>query len=110
MKQYEEIAVLEQGEDGAIVSIRGEEGPFVLLGPKYLAHLGTRLRAANERIAALAVTRNVEAVSALCAEMESLLKTYDDTCCKYTGGVTAAKSLADIEHEIEELRKQLSKL
>jgi hypothetical protein len=110
VKQYQEIAVLEQGEDGAIVSIRGEEGPFVLLGPKYLAHLGNVLREAKERVVVLTATRDTEAVAALCAEMESLLKTYDETCCKYTGNFTAAKSIADIEHEIEELRKQLDRL
>ena len=43
-------------------------------------------------------------------EIASLLKTYDETCCKYTGDVTAAKTIANIEHEIEELRKQLDRL
>jgi hypothetical protein len=39
MNTYEELAVLEQGEDGAIVSIRGQGGPCVLLGPGYVGHL-----------------------------------------------------------------------
>lgn len=32
LQQYEELAVLDQGDDGAIVSIRGQDGPSVVLG------------------------------------------------------------------------------
>lgn len=46
LQQYEELAVLDQGEDGAIVSIRGQDGPSIVLGAGYLHHLDKVLAAA----------------------------------------------------------------
>jgi hypothetical protein len=47
MNVYEELAVLEEGDDGAIVAIRGQGGPSVLLGPAYLGHLAALLGQVN---------------------------------------------------------------
>jgi hypothetical protein len=124
MKTYEELAVLEQGEDGAIIEIRGEDAPFVLLGAKYLGHLTMLLRAADADVKLQSLEPDDSAIAALCAEMRSLLTTYDETCLKYFGNLSDAKkraesgfrrdhargrTVAEIEAEIEELRKELDK-
>jgi hypothetical protein len=75
MNTYEELAVLEQGEDGAIVSIRGQGGPCVLLGPDYLGHLAGLLgRSSEDGVCELRATARYEPMAALCSEMRTLLK------------------------------------
>jgi hypothetical protein len=109
LKQYEELAVLEQGDDGAIVSIRGQGGPGVLLGPDYLAHL--------DSVLATAIAESLElppraGVKLLIAEIRTLLSTYADTRAKYEGvrGPVQARSLAETIEELEELRRQVNSL
>jgi hypothetical protein len=109
LKQYEELAVLEQGDDGAIVSIRGQGGPGVLLGPEYLAHLDRVLATA---IAELREVPPRAGVQLLIAEIRTLLSTYADTRAKYEGvsGPSQARSLAEALEELEALRRQLNSL
>lgn len=109
MKPYEELAVLEQGDDGAIVSIRGVEGPLVLLGPEYLGHLAALVGAAEKSIGALQPGALADSVAALCAEMRTVLKTYDDTCAKFCGDLPVSRTAAQVEQELDELRKQLDR-
>jgi hypothetical protein len=109
LKTYEELAVLEQGDDGAIVSIRGEDGPLVLLGPSYLGHLKQLVDRAYEALGSLSAGAKSEPVVALCAEMRTLLKTYDETRNKYLGGPPAEQTIAQIEEELEQLRKNLAR-
>ncbi|MFS2033036.1 hypothetical protein ACEN8I_03330 [Polaromonas sp. CT11-55] len=109
MKQYEELAVLEQGDDGAIVSIRGQGGPCVLLGPEYLNHLDLVLGRAIAQLHDLPKRGGVEL---LIAEFQTLLSTYADTRAKYEGvsGPTATKSLVEALAELKALREQLNAL
>lgn len=107
MKTYEELAVLEQGDDGAIVSIRGRNGPYVLLGAKYLGYLASVLRSAEESLEPVRMSPEVGALTALCAEIRTLLKSYDETCVKYGGTIPSPRNLAEVERELEELRQQL---
>ena len=106
-KQYEELAVLEQGDDGAIVSIRGQGGPCVLLGPDYLAHLDSVLATS---IAELRERPVPGSVKLLIAEVRTLLSTYADTRAKYEGisGPSQARSLAEAIAELEALRRQFN--
>jgi hypothetical protein len=109
LKTYEELAVLEQGDDGAIVSIRGEEGPLVLLGPSYLGHLKALVDRAQHAVGSFPVGTKSEPIVALCTEMQTLLKTYDETCNKYLGSPPAVRTIAEIEDEMEQLRKELER-
>lgn len=107
LKQYEELAVLEQGDDGAIVSIRGQGGPSVLLGAAYIAHLDRVLAQAMSELHALPPRAGVKL---LCAELQTLLATYEETCNKFEGGggSSEAKSLACALEELELLRRQFN--
>jgi len=107
LKQYEELAVLEEGDDGAIVSIRGQGGPSVLLGTTYLAHLERVLSKAQGELPPLSCS---PALNLLCAEVGTLLASYRETCNKYEGGSPAAKSLAAALEELSELRRVLGAL
>jgi hypothetical protein len=107
VKPYKELAVLEQGEDGAIVSIRGIEGPLVLLGPEYLGHLAALVGAAEKAAGSLKPSSATESVSALCTEIRTLLNTYDVTCTRFFGDRSLPRTAAQIDQEIEDLRKQL---
>lgn len=109
LRQYEELAVLEQGDDGAVVSIRGQGGPSVVLGPSYLEHL--------DRVLARAIIELTElppraGLQLLTAEIRTLLSTYADTRVKYEGvpGPTAARSLSQLLEEVEMLRHQLNEI
>ncbi len=102
LKQYEEISVLEQGDDGAIVSIRGQDGPAVLLGPTYLGHL--------QQIAVKAADGSEKAMRLLLLEMGTLLGTYNETCNKFYGSEPGPKQLATVLEELKELRRQLSSM
>lgn len=110
MKTYEELAVLEQGEDGAIVSIRGEAGPLVLLGPSYVGHLKVLLDRAQEAVSYMTPGADFEPVAALYAEMRTLVRTYDETCNKFLGHAPSARTFAEVSEEIEKLRKELERL
>ena len=107
LKQYEELAVLEEGDDGAIVSIRGQGGPSVLLGAAYLAHLERVIGQAEGEVAP--ASRSL-ALNLLCAEVKTLLATYRETCNKYEGGPPATKSLAAALEGLNELRRALEAL
>jgi len=93
LKQFEELAVLEQGDDGAIISIRGQGGPSVLLGAAYLGHLERVVSAANSELQRDAARGDAKAMRLLCAEVQTLLATYRETCNKFEGGEPAAKKL-----------------
>jgi len=110
LKQYEEIAVLEQGDDGAVVSICGQGGPSVLLGPGYLGHLQRVVHHAGEHLKALPNAGSGSPVRLLLLEMTTLLKTYDETCNKYLGSVSGPKSTAQSLEELDELRKEFEEL
>jgi len=108
-KQYEELAVLEQGDDGAVVSIHGQGGSSVLLGAAYLAHLAQVLQLAEAELAGQATVPAVSALRLLCSEIKTLLATYEETCNKYSGGVSAEKALAAAIEELNEMRRALSR-
>jgi len=107
LKQYEELAVLEQGDDGAVVSIRGQGGPCVVLGPAYLGHLGFVLKQAEPLLASLPRDERLTPVRLLCVEMRTLLRTYDETCNKFIGRPAQPRSLAQALEELAELRLAL---
>ena len=109
LKQYEELAVLEQGDDGAIVSIRGQGGPSVLLGAAYIAHLD---RVLAQALSELLSSPPRAGVKLLCAEIQTLLTTYEETCNKFegSGAPTATKSLVSTLEELDALRRQLDEL
>ena len=107
LKQYEELAVLEQGDDGAIVSIRGQGGPSVLLGADYLGHLDNVLSKAESELAASPQSSTASSLRLLCLEVKTLLGTYNEACNKYLGSPAPAKSLALAMAELDELRRQL---
>lgn len=106
---YEEIAVLEQGDDGAVVSIRGRPEPSVLLGPEYLGHLERVSQSASDQLSRIAGRGDVSAIKLLLAEMTTLLKTYDEACNKFHGGVSGAKSLALMLEDLNALRQALNR-
>lgn len=108
LKQYEELAVLEQGDDGAIVSIHGQGGSSVLLGAAYLAHLGQVLELAQAELASQATVPEVSALRLLCTEIKTLLATYEETCNKYGDGASAANTLAAALEELNEMRRALA--
>jgi hypothetical protein len=108
LKQYEELAVLEQGDDGAIVSIRGQGGPSVLLGAAYLAHLERVASKAESELTSPGLGPQASALRLLCLEVTTLLATYQETCNKYEGGPSPAKSLAAALEELDEMRKALN--
>ena len=109
LKQYEELAVLEQGDDGAIVSIREQSGPSVLLGAAYIAHLDRVLARAVSELSSLPPRAGMKL---LCAEIQTLLATYEETCNKFEGGgaPTATRSLVSALEELEVLRRRLDEL
>jgi hypothetical protein len=106
LNQYEELAVLEQGDDGAVVSIRGQGGPSVLLGAAYLGHLERVVLRAQSELAESS-RPHLSALRLLCAEITTLIATHQDACNKYEGGPPATKSLAVAIEELEEMRKIL---
>jgi len=108
LKQYEELAVLEQGDDGAIVSIHSQGGSSVLLGATYLAHLEQVLELAQAELASQATVPAVSALRLLCTEIKTLLATYEETCNKYGGGASAAKTLEAALEELNEMRRALA--
>jgi len=107
LKQYEELAVLEQGDDGAIVSIRGQDGPSVLLGAGYMGHLAVVTERARRQLDAIPTRFEVSALKLLCSEIQTLVSTYVETRNKYEGGPSANVSLAVALEELEELRRTL---
>ena len=108
LKQYEELAVLEQGDDGAIVSIRGQVGPSVLLGAGYLVHLDSVLATALAELEDLPARAGVRL---LCAEIGTLLATYEETKNKYYGGgaPALARSTAELLAELKALRLEIDR-
>ena len=107
LKEFEELAVLEQGDDGAVVSIRGQGGPSVLLGAAYLGHLERVERAATTELRRGGVPATAKALHLLCAEVRTLLATYNETCNKFEGREPAAKSLATAMEELDAMRQAL---
>jgi hypothetical protein len=107
LKQYKELAVLEEGDDGAIVSIRGQGGPSVLLSAAYVSHLERAVTEAQAELAEVSPSR-FAALRLLCAEVNTLVVQHQVTCNKYEGGPGATQSLAAAMEELEELRKQLN--
>ena len=112
LKQYEEFAVLEQGEDGAVVSVRGQGGPSVLLSAAYLGHLERVVHKAESELAASSQSAHVHfpGVRLLCAEVNTLLSAHQEACNKYEGGPSPAKSLAWAVEELAEMRRALGVL
>lgn len=108
LRQYEELAVLEQGDDGAIVSIPGQGGPSVLLGVAYLGHLGRVVNAATLELVKASTSADHPAMRLLCAEVQTLLATYGETCNKFEGGPPPAMSLAVALEELDALRRALA--
>lgn len=104
LKQYEELSVLEQGDDGAIISVRGQDGPSVLLTGSYLLHLE---RVLYEAEAELVVVQHKPALRLLCSEVGTLLAAYNESRNKYYGAPSPEKSLASALRELDELRRQL---
>ena len=107
LKQYEELAVLEQGDDGAIVSIRGQGGPSALLGAQYMEHLSAVSARARNQLEAIPQRFEVSAIKLLCSEVSTLVATYSETRNKYEGGPSAGIALAAALEELEELRRNL---
>jgi hypothetical protein len=107
LKQYEELAVLEEGDDGAIVSIRGQGGPSVLLSAAYIGHLERAVKKAQSEFADVSPLR-FTALRLMCAELNTLVVQHQVTCNKYDGGPGAIQSLAVVMEELEEMRQQLS--
>jgi len=105
LKQYEELSVLEQGDDGAIVSIRGQGGPSVLLSGDYLAHLEQVLKKAETELPGTLRNSNL---GLLCSELGTLVATYNEACNKFYGAPAPAKSLAAALAELEEMRRLLN--
>ena len=110
LKQYEELAVLEQGDDGAIVSIRGAGGPSVLLGPTYLVHLQHVATQAMRELSRVQAVGQVPSLALLCAEIQALLATHREACNKYEGGASTTMTLASAMEELAELRRKLGSL
>ena len=108
LKQYEEIAVLEQGDDGAIVSIRGAGGPSVLLGSSYLAHLQRVVAQAKQELARRPAASHSPGINLLCAEIQTILTTHLEACNKYEGRTPAPMLLAAAMEELAELRRQIN--
>jgi hypothetical protein len=108
---YEELAVLEQGEDGAVVSIRGEGAPCVLLRPPYLGHLAGMLEdLSDDTVNELRAFPRFKPLLDLYAEMRTLLNTYKETCHKYGSALPMSKSLQEIQDELDALAAQLARL
>jgi hypothetical protein len=107
LKQYEELAVLEQGDDGAIVSIRGQGGPSALLGAQYMEHLSVISARARKQLEAIPQRFEVSAIKLLCSEVGTLVATYTEARNKYEGGPSPSAALAVALEELEELRRNL---
>jgi len=109
LQQYEELAVLDQGDDGAIVSIRGQDGASVVLGVAYLHHLDKVLAAAMSEIELEAIGQGVKL---LCAEIQTLLAAYQETQNKFYGGgaPNTSRSVSDALCELREMRRLLDQL
>ncbi|MBQ0961965.1 hypothetical protein KAK06_23710, partial [Ideonella sp. 4Y11] len=107
LKQYEELAVLEQGDDGAVVSIRGQGGPSVLLGAQYLGHLERVVDRATQELAQSQAFAHGSSLALLCSEIQTLLATYRETCNKFEGGPPPTKLLAEAIEELAEMRRLL---
>ena len=108
LQQYEELAVLDQGDDGAIVSIRGQDGPSVVLRAGYLHHLDRVLAAAMCDIEGEAMGQGVRL---LCAEIHTLLAAYEETQNKFygKGAPNSSRSVSEALLELREMRQQLDK-
>lgn len=64
-------------------------------------------RAATAELRRTGVPATANAMYLLCAEVRTLLTTYNETCNKFEGGEPAAKSLATALEELDGLRKAL---
>jgi hypothetical protein len=109
LKQYEELAVLEQGDDGAIVSIHGQGAPSVVLGAEYLEHLEHIVGQANEELTSHPAFKAAPALRLVCSELVTLIATYRETCNKYGHEFNPGKSLALAIEELNVLRRELEK-
>ena len=108
LKQYEELAVLEQGDDGAIVPIHDQGGLSVLLGATYLGHLEQVLELAEAELASQTTVPAISALRLLCFEIKTLLATYQETCNKYGAGPSGPKTLEVAIEELNEMRRALA--
>lgn len=110
LNQYEELAVLEQGEDGAVVSIRGQGGPSVLLGSAYLGHLDFVVKRAQHELGKLPVgSRATIGLRTLVAELNTLLAAHANASNKFEGDVPPARAYAKAMEELEAFREELSR-
>jgi len=105
LKQCEELSVLEQGDDGAIVAIRGQGGLSVLLSEDYLAHLEHVLKRAE---AEMPGAFRQSDLGLLCSEIGTLVATYNEARNKFYGAPVPAKTLAAAMEELEEMRRLLN--
>lgn len=109
MNLYEELAVLEEGDDGAIVAIRGQRGPCVLLGPGCLGHLAALLTNAKGDKRLLEYPEYAPLVT-LRQEMQRLLRTYDETCNNYEGSPPARKTIAQVVEELDAMAARIEQI
>ncbi|OPF63183.1 hypothetical protein [Hydrogenophaga sp. H7] len=107
MKSYEEVSVLEPGNDGAVVSISGQENPLVLLKPAYLEHLVLLSDKAERELLGVPERFETSALKQLCMEVQTLLTSYRETCNKFYGDTPAEASLKAVQEEVEAMRLRL---
>jgi hypothetical protein len=106
LKNYEELAVLEQGDDGGIVSVSGQSGPSVLLGASYVEHLAVIAARAESQLQSIPISHQTTAIRLLCREVQTLVATFEETRNKFYGGPPIQASLKAALAEATELRIQ----
>jgi hypothetical protein len=105
-KQYEELTVLEQGDDGAVVSVSGQSGPSVLLGPTYVEHLAVVAARTQSQLQDIPIEFQTTALRLLCSEIQTLVATFEETRNKFYGGPPVQASSKAALAEAVELRIQ----
>jgi hypothetical protein len=107
LKQYEELSVLEQGDDGGVVSVSGQAGPSVLLGASYVEHLAVVAARAQAQLRSISIDNQTNALRLLCSEIQTLVGTFEETRNKFYGGPPIQASAKAALAEAIELRIQL---
>ncbi|MGL4573719.1 MAG: hypothetical protein ACRCV9_02910 [Burkholderiaceae bacterium] len=102
--QSEEFTVLESGDDGSVVSIRGREGLHVLLSGAYVTHLSNVAKRAESELVGLLAYRKQPGLQLLYAEVQTLVSVYQETCNKFEGGVHPSFEIAALTEELAQLR------
>jgi hypothetical protein len=107
LKQYEELSVLEQGDDGGVVSVSGQTGPSVLLGASYIEHLAVVASRAQDQLHSIPIDDQTSALRLLCSEIQTLVGTFEEARNKFYGGPPIRSSLKAALAQAIELRIQL---